>query len=238
MSKILELANVKLGSVVSNVMGVTGRAILDAMIAGEDDPKVLAGLARESLRGKRRELAEAVPGLMRDHYRFVLRRHLDLIDELTRQIERIEARTVAETTGPFGAVLDLLESVPGVRRRSAEAILAAIGDDMSKFPTAAQFASWARVCPGNHESAGKRKSASTGKGNAWLRDALSQVAWAAARTKVSVSVLSDGRLRIDPKKKVVRHSEAIPPPTRAIKISRPREQWSPAVVRSQSPQDG
>ena len=98
--EILELANVKLGSVVSNVMGVTGRAILDAMIAGEDDPDVLAGLARGSLRGKRRELAEAVPGLMRDHHRFLLRRHLDLIDELERRIDRIGARIVAETTGP------------------------------------------------------------------------------------------------------------------------------------------
>ncbi len=108
-SKILELANVKLGSVVSNVMGVTGRAILDAMIAGEDDPKVLAGLAKGSLRGKHRELAEAVPGLMRDYHRFVLRRYLDLIDELTRQIERIEAQIFAETSGPFGAALNLLQ---------------------------------------------------------------------------------------------------------------------------------
>lgn len=109
------MANVKLGSVVSNVMAVTGRAILEAMIAGEDEPTVLAGLAKGSLRGKRRELAEAVPGLMRDHHRFVLRRHLDLIDELTRQIERIEAPIVAETSGPFGAALDLLESIPGGR---------------------------------------------------------------------------------------------------------------------------
>ena len=182
-SKILELANVKLGSVVSNVMGVTGRAILEAMIAGEDDPKALAGLAKGSLRGKRRELAEVVPGLVRDHHRFLLRRHLDMIDELDRQIATIEARILAETTVPFGAALALLESVPGVARRSAEAILAEIGDDMSRFPTAAHLASWARVCPGNHESAGKRKSAKTGRGNAWLRDALSQVAWAAARTK-------------------------------------------------------
>ena len=181
--KVLELANVKLGSVVSNIMGASGRAILEAMIGGEDDPTVLAGLAKGSLRGKRRELAEVVPGLVRDHHRFLLRRHLDMIDELDRQIVRIEARIFAETTGPFGAALALLESIPGVARRSAEAILAEIGDDMSRFPTAAHLASWARVCPGNHESAGKRKSASTGKGNGWLRDALSQVAWAAARTK-------------------------------------------------------
>ena len=184
-AKVLELANVKLGSVVSNIMGVTGRAILEAMIAGQDDPKVLAELARGRLRGKRRELAEVVPGLIRDHHRFVLRRHLDLIDELSRQIERMDMRIVAVTADPFGAALHLLQSIPGVGRRAAESMLAETGDDMSKFPTAGHFASWARVCPGNHESAGKRKSASVGKGNAWLRGTLSQAAWAAVKTKGS-----------------------------------------------------
>lgn len=181
--KTLELANVKLASVVSNIMGATGRRILEAMIKGEDDPEVLADLARGSLKGKRRELAEVVPGLMRDHHRFVLRRQLDLIDELSRQIEKLDMRIAAVTDVPFGPALDLLQSIPGVGRRSAEVILAEIGDDMSKFPTAGRFASWARVCPGNHESAGKRKPASIGKGNAWLRRALSQVAWGAVRTK-------------------------------------------------------
>ena len=181
--KTLELANVKLASVVSNIMGVTGRRILEAMIKGEDDPKVLAGLARGSLKGKRRELAEVVPGLMRDHHRFVLRRQLELIDELSLQIEKLDMRIAAVADIPFGPALDLLQSIPGVGRRSAEVILAEIGDDMSKFPTAGHFASWARVCPGNHESAGKRRPASTGKGNGWLRKALSQVAWGAVRTK-------------------------------------------------------
>ena len=168
-------------------------------------------MAKGSLRGKRRELAEAVPGLIRDHHRFVLRRHLDLIDELTRQIERIEARIAAETAGPFAAALDLLQSIPGVARRSAEAILAEIGDDMSTFPTAAHFASWARVCPGNRESAGKRKSASVGSGNAWLRDALSQVAWGAARTKASYyrALYYRRRARGGPKKAVVAVQHAI-----------------------------
>ena len=185
--KILELANVKLASVVSSVMGVTGRRrrILEAMIDGEEDPKALANLARGSLRGKRRELAEVVPGLIRDHHRFVLRRHLELTDELSRRTDKLDMRIVTVTDIPFGAALDVLESIPGVGRRSAEAILAEIGDDMSKFPTAGHFASWARVCPGNHESAGKRKPASIGKGNTWLRKALSQVAWAEARTRGS-----------------------------------------------------
>ena len=104
--KILELANVKLASVVSNIMGVTGRRILEAMIAGEEDPKVLANLARGSLRGKRRELAEVVPGLIRDHHRFVLRRHLDLLDELSRQIDKLDMRIVAVTDIPFGVALE------------------------------------------------------------------------------------------------------------------------------------
>ena len=142
-------------------------------------------MARGRLRAKRRELAEVVPGLMRDHHRFVLRRHLDLIDELSRQIEKLDMRIAAVTDIPFGAALDLLQSIPGVGRRAAESMLAETGDDMSKFPSAGHFASWARVCPGNHESAGKRKSVSVGKGNAWLRGTLSQVAWAAVKTKGS-----------------------------------------------------
>ena len=183
-AKTLELANVKLGSVVSDIMGVTGRAILKAMIEGEEDPRVLAGLARGSLRRRRKELAEAVPGLLRDHHRFLLREQLATIDHLSDRIAGLDAR-IAEVTRPFSAALDLLESVPGVRLRSAEAILAETGDDMSKFPTAGHFASWARVCPGSHESAGKRRPVSTGRGNQWLRDALSQVAWAPVRTRGS-----------------------------------------------------
>ncbi|WP_423927173.1 IS110 family transposase [Candidatus Palauibacter sp.] len=160
--KILELANVKLGSGVADIMGVTGRAILEAMVRGEEDPHVLAGLARGSLVRKRAELAEAVPGLIRDHHRFLLRNHLDTIDHLSGRIEALDERIEA-VTRPFAPALELLESVPGVKRRAAEAILAETGDDMSKFPTARHFASWARVCPGNHESAGKRRPASTGK---------------------------------------------------------------------------
>ena len=183
-AKTLELANVKLGSVVSDIMGVTGRAILKAMIEGEEDPKILARLARGSLCRKRKELAEVVPGLMRDHHRFLLREQLETIDHLSERIRRLDARIEA-VTRPFSPAIELLESMPGVARLAAEAILAETGDDMSRFPTAGHFASWARVCPGNHESAGKRRSASTGNGNAWLRAALSQAAWAAARTKGS-----------------------------------------------------
>ena len=131
-AKMLELANVKLGSVVTDIMGVTGRAILEAMVEGEEDPQVLARLARGSLRRKRRELAEAVPGLIRDHHRFLLKEQLVTIDHLTERIRRLDAR-IKEVTRPFSAAIKLLESIPGVARRSAEAILAEIGDDMSKF---------------------------------------------------------------------------------------------------------
>ncbi len=209
-AKTLELANVKLGSVVSDIMGRTGRAILEAMIEGEEDPHALADLARGSLRRKRKQLAEVVPGLIRDHHRFLLRDLLGTIDHLSRRIDTLEVR-IEEATRPFSAVLDLLQSVPGVRRRSAEAILAEIGDDMTRFPTARQFASWARVCPGNHESAGKRKPTSTGKGNTWLRDALSQVAWGAARTKSSYyrTLYYRHRSRGGPKKSIVVVQHAI-----------------------------
>ena len=203
-AKTLELANVKLGSVVSDIMGVTGRAILKAMIEGEEDPQILAGLARGSLCRKRKELSEVVPGLMRDHHRFLLREQLETIDHLSERIGKLDARIEA-VTRPFASAIELLESMPGVARLAAEAILAETGDDMSRFPTAGHFASWARVCPGNHESARKRRSASTGKGNAWLRAALSQAAWAASRTKGSYyrALYHRHKARGGPKKAIV-----------------------------------
>ena len=148
---------------------------------------------------------------MRDHHRFVLRRHLDQVDELSRQIERLERRIEAVTVGPFGVPPDLLESVPGVGRRAAEAILAETGEDMSKFPTAGHFASWARVCLGDHESAGKRKSASVGKGNAWLRATLSQVAWAAVKVKGSYygALYRRKKARVGPKKAIMAVQHAL-----------------------------
>ena len=209
-AKILELANVKLGSVVTDIMGVTGRAILEAMIRGEEDPEVLAGLARGSLVRHRAELAEAVPGLIRDHHRFLLRSHLGMIDHLSERIENMDQR-IGEATRPFSAALELLESIPGMATRSAEAILAETGDDMTKFPTSGHFASWARVCPGNHESAGKRRSVSTGHGNAWLRAALSQVAWAAVRTRGTYyrALYHRHKARGGPKKAIVVVQHAI-----------------------------
>ena len=127
-AKIRELANIKLGSVVTNIMGKTGRAILDAMVGGEEDPRVLAGLARGSLVRKRTEIDESVTGLMRDHHRFLIRGHLDTIDHLTGRIRDLDLR-IEEVVRPFEVSIELLETIPGVRRRSAEAILAEIGED-------------------------------------------------------------------------------------------------------------
>ncbi len=209
-AKLLELANIKLGSVVTDIMGKTGRAILDAMAGGEDDPQVLAQLTYGSLSDKREEIAEAVTGLMRDHHRFLLKGHLARIDHLAGHIEEMDSRIV-EVTRPFDAAIYLLETIPGVGARSAEAILAEIGEDMSQFPTPEQFASWAGLCPGNHESAGKRRHAGTGKGNAWLRAALSQVAWGAARSRKSYyrALYYRHKARGGPKKAIVVVQHAI-----------------------------
>lgn len=132
-SKLLELANIKLGSVVSDIMGMTGRAILDAMAMGEDDPRALSRLTYGSLAKKREEIAEAVRGLMRNHHRFLLTGHLERIDFLEYRIGEVDRR-IEEVTRPFLAPIHLLETLPGVGRRSAETILAEIGDDMSQVP--------------------------------------------------------------------------------------------------------
>ena len=191
-------------------MGKTGRAILDAMAGGEDDPQVLAQLTYGSLSDKREEIAEAVTGLMRDHHRFLLKGHLARIDHLAGHIEEMDSRIV-EVTRPFDAAIYLLETIPGVGARSAEAILAEIREDMSQFPTPEQFASWAGLCPGNHESAGKRRHAGTGKGNTWLRAALSQVAWGAARSRRSYyrALYYRHKARGGPKKAIVVVQHAI-----------------------------
>ncbi len=183
-AKVLEMANIKLSSVATDIMGKTGRAILEALISGQDDPQYLAQLARGLLKKKTEHLCEAVTGRMREHYRFMLRQQLKLIDALDGQIGELDAQ-IEQCMLPFAEAYRLLQTIPGVAQRAAQAILAEIGVDMSRFPSAAQLASWARLCPGNHESAGKRQPVSTGHGNRWLREILQEVAWAAARTKRS-----------------------------------------------------
>ena len=180
--KVLEGANVKLSSVASNVVGASGRAMLEAMVAGEQDSKALASLAKGRLREKRPALEDALEGLMASHQRLMLQsqlRHLDFLDQEVAQLdEEVSARTA-----PFEEAVRRLDEIPGVGLRTAEQILGEIGLDMSRFPTPAHLASWARLCPGNNESAGKHKSGRSGKGNPWLSSTLIEAARAAARTK-------------------------------------------------------
>ena len=180
--KVLEGANIKLASVASDVLGASGRAMLEAMVAGEEDPAQLASLARGTLKGKRAELEEALEGSLRPHQRLLLASLLRQVEFLDREIAGLDEE-VARRMRPFEPALEQLDTIPGIGRRLAEEIVAETGTDMSRFPTEAHLASWAKVCPGNHESAGKRLSGRTGKGNPWLRTALVEAAWAAARTK-------------------------------------------------------
>src|SRR5437867_2438853 len=182
--KTLELARLKIGSVITDLMGKTGRAILQALMAGIDDPDQLAELAQGLLRKKRAALREALVGGLAPHYAFLLQQHLSLIDTLNAHIATLDTR-IEETMAPFADAAALVQTMPGVATRAAQSILAETGVDMAAFPTAAHFASWARLCPGNNESAGKRRPTTTGQGATWLRATLQEVAWAAAKTKKS-----------------------------------------------------
>jgi transposase len=180
--KVLEAANIKLDCVASDVMGASGRAMLRAMAAGEDDPEVLADLAKGKLRDKLPLLKEALRGQIGPHHRFMLSSHWRVLDAITAEIEELD-QEVAARMKPAEEAIERLDSIPGVGRRSAEEILAETGTDMSRFPTAAHLASWAKVSPGNNESAGKRQSGRTGRGNPWIKAALTEAAQAAAKTK-------------------------------------------------------
>jgi transposase len=180
--KVLEGANIKLSAVATDVVGVSGRAMLEAMVNGTEDPKVLAEMARGRLRNKRLELEEALNGLMNAHHRMILEsmlRHLDFLDKEISQLDK----EVAERMRPFEETIRRLTEMPGMGQRNAEEVLAEIGTDMSRFPSANHLASWARMCPGNNESAGKRLSGRTGHANSWLRTALVEASWSASRTK-------------------------------------------------------
>jgi transposase len=182
MQKVLEGANVKLSSVVTDITGASGRAMLEALVVGTEAPEALAALARGSLQKKRPQLAAALRGLMGSHQRLLLGSQLRHLEFLESEIEGLSAE-IAERLRPVDAALERLDTIPGVGRRAAEALLAEIGPDVSRFPTAVHLASWARLCPGNDESAGKRRSGRIGGGNPWLRAVLVEAAWAAARTK-------------------------------------------------------
>lgn len=182
--QVLEDANIKLGTVATDILGASGRDMLRALIAGEQDPEKLADLARRQLRNKIPELRRALEGKVTDHHRFLVGQLLAHVEHLEGQIEAL-SRRIEEVSRPFASANKAVSSLPGFEQRSAQNVLAEIGADMEPFPTAAHLASWAGVCPGNNESAGKRKSGRTTHGNRWLRTALVQSAWAATRKKDS-----------------------------------------------------
>ena len=182
--KTLEDPNVKLGVVASDVVGASGRAMLEAIIAGETDPVKLAELAKGSLRKKIPQLQLALEGRITDHHRFLLRQWLDTLDFVDSKIAALE-QEIREKARPFDAMVQTWMQVPGLRRINAFSLLAEIGADLSQFPTAAHLASWASICPGNRQSAGKQISGRTRPGNRWLRRTLCEAAWAASRTKNS-----------------------------------------------------
>ena len=182
LDKLLEDAGIKLSSVVSDILGKSSRRMLEALIAGERDPHVLAEMALASMRGKIDTLVEALTGNFGAHHAFLAQAMLDRIDAATQMDIRLTAR-IDQQVAPFRRQIELLITVPGMQRRAAEAVLAEIGADITRFPTAGDLASWAGVCPGNNESGGKRMSGKTRHGDPWLKGVLGQVAVAASRTK-------------------------------------------------------
>ncbi len=182
--KVLESANIKLASVAMDVMGVSGRAMLKAIIEGQATPTEMAELAKGRMRDKRDQLAKALEGRVKPHHRFVLTELLCQIDSLDESIARFDQQ-IQDYCAPFEAAVTLLDTIPGVARQTAEVIVSEIGTGMSRFPSAAHLAAWAGVAPGNNESAGKRRSGRTRKGNRPLCAALNQAANAASHTKAT-----------------------------------------------------
>jgi transposase len=222
LQKVLEWANIKLAAVVSDVVGVSARAMLAAIVDGQSDSTLLADLARGRMREKRADLERALSGRVRDHHRFVIASHLEQIDFLDAQIASFDTQIVAcvaEQAPPsppaapadappppvppsagagdelsWEAAIQIWDSVPGVGRRLAEQLVAEIGPQPEQFPSAEHLASWAKVAPGNRESAGKRLSGKTGKGNRWLRTSLVQAAHGAVKVKGSALAVYYRRL--------------------------------------------
>jgi transposase len=192
--KTLEDANIKLDSVISDVVGVSGRRMLGALIAGEREPRVLAALAHERIRATAAELEAALRGRVTAHHRFLLQLHLDHLDAVEAAIARID-REVSANGEPFRAGVQLLSTIPGIGSLAAEVIVSEMGTDMSRFETAGHLVSWAGLCPRNDQSAGKRRSTRMRKGAPWLKTTLVQCAWAATRVKQSYLQAQYLRLR-------------------------------------------
>jgi transposase len=187
LQKTLEDANLKLASVLTDIMGLSGRAILEALVVGETDPDRLLALVHRRVRAEPERLRAALSGRVGKSHRFLLRLHLGQYDALAKALEEIDAE-VERGLDPFRDTVRLLRTIPGIGNLAARAIVAEIGTDMGRFPTAAHLVSWAGLCPRNDESAGKRRSTRLRKGAPWLKTALVQCAWAASRRR-------DGYLR-------------------------------------------
>lgn len=194
LQKTLEAANIKLDSVISDIIGTSGRAMIEALIAGESNPAKLAALADRRIKAAPATLAEALRGRVTKHHRFLLRLHLEQIDALDRAIAEIDTEVEANLD-PFRPLIPVLTSIPGIGELAARVLLAEIGIDMSRFPTAGHLISWAGLCPKNDESAGKRRSNRMRKGAPWLKTTLIQCAWAGARKKGSYLQAQFHRLR-------------------------------------------
>lgn len=179
---VLEDANVKLASVVTDIRGVSARAILDALIQGETDAETLAELAKGRLRTKREVLSQAVVGRLGEFHAFMLTEQLALLDYLEEAMQHVSDE-IARRMHDDQEAIDLLDTIPGVSRRTAEILVAEVGTDMTRFPSAKHLASWAGMCPGNAESGGRRLSGKTRKGSAWVRRVLVEVAHVGAKTK-------------------------------------------------------
>jgi transposase len=184
LQKTLEDANIKITGVISDVLGQSGRALLQALIAGETDPERLVERTTGRLKAPRAQLVEALRGRVRPHHRFLLKLHLEQINSLQEAVREVEAR-LGEATEPYRAAVELLDTIPGINETVAQVMVSEIGEDMTRFPTAAHLISWAGFCPRNDESAGKRRSTRVRKGAPWLKTTLVQAAWAAVRKKGS-----------------------------------------------------
>jgi transposase len=180
--KLLEDTQIKLSSVISDIFGKSGRDMLDALITGQRDPHVLADLARGSMRGKKSVLQEALTGHFRDHHGYLLKMMCERIDALTTQIEDLTGR-IDESIAPFATQVTQLDEIPGVGQTGAQELIAEIGVDMARFPSAGHLVSWAKYAPRARQSAGKAKPGTTGKGNPWLAGTLGEAGIGAARTK-------------------------------------------------------
>lgn len=183
--KLLEDANIKLGAVASDILGVSGRAMLERLVADTNpDPAELAQLARGRLKQKIPQLTLALEGAWRDHHRFMLQQLLSHLEVLDQQVGEFSVR-IEETLAPFldAELTEKLMLIPGIKQTTIENVIAEIGVDMDQFPSEGHLASWGGICPGNEESAGKRKRSRTTQGNRWLRRALTEAAWAASHTK-------------------------------------------------------